>query len=81
MEVFKKVCRHCYKDFTTPRKQQRYCGQLCSYKGKKKMAFNNYFAEKAKHVAQMQTESMAIRRSRPDNELAGLCLDRECYSE
>lgn len=81
MELFKKVCRLCYKDYATIRKQQRYCGQICAYKGKNKMAFNHYYAAREKHAEQLSNESMDIRRSKSHNELAGLCLDRERYQE
>ncbi len=81
MEKFKKVCRFCYKAFSTPRKQQRYCGVTCAYRGKNRLAFNNYIAETRKQEDKQEDEARRLLRFRPDNETAGLCLDRECYKE
>ncbi len=81
MELFKKVCRLCYKDFQTKAKQQRYCGKICSYKGKNRKAFNHYLGDKNKMIDKVSADSMQIQRWRPDNDMAGLCLDRESYQE
>ena len=81
MELVKKVCRFCYKDFSTPRKQQRYCGVTCAYRGKNKMAFNHYVADLRKQDDKVNADSMRLRRCRPENDMAGLCLEKESYSE
>ncbi len=81
MELVKKVCRFCYKGFNTPRKQQRYCSVTCSYRGKNKKAFNSYIADRTKVSEQSNADSIKVQRWRPDNDMAGLCLDRESYSE
>lgn len=81
MELVKKVCRFCYKDFQTKIKQQRYCSKGCSYKGKNRMAFNNFLGMKRKDESKSNSDSMLIQRWRPDNDMAGLSLDRERYSE
>lgn len=81
MEVFKKVCRFCYKDFTTPRKQQRYCGVTCAYRGKNRTSFNYYIADRNKQDEKQEAEARRLQRFRPDHETDGLCLDRERYQE
>lgn len=81
MELFKKVCRFCYKDFHTKRKQQRYCGVICSYRGKNKMAFNRYIADRSTHAEEANTDSRKIQRLKPDSDIAGLSMDRERYRE
>ena len=81
MEKFKKVCKQCSKEYQTHRKQQRYCGLMCAYKGKKKMGFNAYIETRAERSAQIAAEGTAIRRMKPDNDMSGLRLDRESYQE
>ena len=81
MELVKKVCRFCYKNFATPRKQQRYCSLTCSYRGKNKIAFNVYIADRNKQDEKQEAEARRFLRWSPDNDTAGLCLDRERYSE
>lgn len=81
MELVKKVCRFCYKDFQTTVKQQRYCGRTCSYRGKNRKAFNNYLGVKLKDIEKTNSDSIKIQRWRPDSDMAGLFLDRESYQE
>jgi hypothetical protein len=81
MELFSKVCRLCYKDYKTPRKQQRYCSVGCSYRGKNKKAFNSYLNDKDKAAMQANQEGLAIRRMKPESDMGGLNLDKESYSE
>lgn len=81
MESVKKVCRFCYKDFTTQRKQQRYCSLNCSHRGKNKMAFNHWIDNLRNKDQKQNAEGIQVTRWRPDSEVAGLCLERERYQE
>jgi hypothetical protein len=81
MEKFKKSCNLCQKDYETIRKQQRYCSLGCSYRAKNKSSFNTWMWQKERVADAVFAEGVAIRRSRPENESAGLNLDRERYSE
>jgi len=81
MELVKKVCRFCYKDFQSKVKQQRYCSKGCSYKGKNRSAFNNFLGIRRKEDSKSNADSIRVQCLRPDSDMAGLCLDREAYSE
>ena len=81
MELVKKVCKMCYKKYETKRKQQRYCSLFCSYKGKNKMSFNLYIDRRLRQTDKENDADMALRRMKPDNDLAGLRLDKENYQE
>ncbi len=45
------------------------------------MAFNAYVSDRAKQDEKQEAESMRILRFRPESDTAGLCLERESYSE
>lgn len=81
MEQVKKVCRFCYKGFSTPRKQQRYCGSICAYRGKNRKAFNSYISDKSSNAEEANTDSRKLQRWRPEGDTAGLSMDRERYIE
>lgn len=81
MELVKKVCRLCYKEFQPNQKQQRYCTVSCSYKGKKKMAYRAYVMDREKEDIKANAETIKVQRWRPESDMAGLRLDKECYRE
>lgn len=77
MEVTEKMCRWCTKKFVPKINQQRYCDDVCAYRGKKKATFKSYLEGKEKQHAE---PSFSIDWAR-DNDLYGLNLGKERYQE
>lgn len=68
----KKQCRWCTKRFDPKVKQQRYCDEICAFKGKRRATFKAYLEGKEREI------SYPIRDI--DNDL-GLSFGKECYTE
>ncbi len=81
MEVTKKSCRWCAKDFIPKAKQQRYCGDVCAYSGKKKANFRAYLEGKERKATQPTFSTMYGLDWAKDNDLSGLNLGKERYQE
>jgi len=77
MEVTQKSCRWCGKTFYPKLKQQRYCGDICAYKGRKKATFRAYLEGKENQTRQSPHELDWAR----ENDLSGLHLGKERYIE
>lgn len=81
MEVIEKVCRWCTKKFQPKRKQQRYCDEVCAYRGKNKTDYRKYLEGKTLEATQPTFSTMYGIDWAKDNDLSGLNLGKERYQE
>ncbi len=81
MELAKKSCRWCRSDFIPKAKQQRYCGDFCAYRGKKKINFRVYLEGKERQATQPTFSEMHSLEWAKDNDLSGLNIGKERYQE
>lgn len=81
MEKVTRVCRWCTKPFATIRKQQRYCGDICGFRAKKKATFKAYLEGKERDSQQSSKGFMYGAEWARDSDLGGLSLGKERYYE
>ena len=81
MDVVKKSCRLCRREFNTAIKQQRYCDHICAYKAKKTFEYRKYLEGKMREATQPTFSTMYGLDWASDNDLAGINLGKERYQE